>query len=151
MTDYLNLKRQGSRLKPADERQRSNEIIEQIHSDEEAAYQAKRCLECHINPIFDGNLCIQCNGCVDVCPMDCLRMVDATYVSGDEARQVLLEEFGEEPISFGRGTVMLLDKTACIRCGLCALRCPTDAVVMHCATFQVKYRVTGREVAWSTF
>ena len=59
---------------------------------------------CTINPIFDGELCILCNGCVDVCPMDCLKLVAALIES--EAAQ----------------SAMLFDPTQCIRCGLCAAR-----------------------------
>ena len=57
----------------------------EIGFDEEAAReQGGRCLICTINPIFDGDLCILCNGCVDVCPMDCLKLVPASAVWGDE-------------------------------------------------------------------
>ncbi len=153
-TDYVNLRREGPSLTPAEQRRRSNDVIEAIHTESQAVWQAQRCLECHINPTFDGNLCIQCNGCVDVCPMDCLRMIDAAFVAGEEARGVLQKEFGNGrsgsgSIPAGQGAVMLLDPTACIRCGLCALRCPTDAAVMYDATFEIEYQDTEREVTWS--
>jgi formate dehydrogenase (NADP+) beta subunit len=150
MTDYVDLQRRSPDLVPADRRCRADGIIELAFSVKEATLQANRCLECHVNPIFDGNLCIQCNGCVDVCPMDCLRMVDAAAVVGDEARDVLRAEFGDGPMRPGDHAVMLLDPAVCIRCGLCALRCPTDAVVMYSAGFRVTYEDTQRRVEWST-
>ncbi len=93
-----------------------------------AREQGGRCLICTLNPIFDGELCILCNGCVDVCPMDCLKLVPASEVSGDENVAAVIAGASAQ-------SAMLLDPTKCIRCGLCAARCPTDAVVMEAFRF----------------
>lgn len=97
-----------------------------------ARQQGGRCLICTINPIFDGELCILCNGCVDVCPTDCLKLVPASALDGDAAVAALIERrTAEWPVA----SAMLLDPTRCIRCGLCAARCPTDAVRMETFSF----------------
>ena len=49
-----------------------------------AVEQAERCLKCNINTIFNGELCIACGGCVDVCPMNCLKIVNLSDLAGDE-------------------------------------------------------------------
>jgi len=149
-SEYLTVKRMRADILPPEQRCRSNDMAEAVLTEEQAHWQAIRCLECHINPIFNGNQCIMCNGCVDVCPRFCLRMVDASLVEGDEARAVLEAEFGEPPTEMGKGSVMLFDRTSCIRCGLCAARCPTNAVVMERATFKIEYRETERTVTWSS-
>jgi ferredoxin len=93
-----------------------------------AQEQGGRCLICSINPIFDGELCIMCNGCVDVCPMDCLKLVPVSQIGGDENVAAVIEHASAQ-------SAMLLDPTKCIRCGLCAARCPTDAVQMETFRF----------------
>jgi formate dehydrogenase beta subunit len=93
-----------------------------------AREQGGRCLICSINPVFDGGLCILCNGCVDVCPEDCLKLVRAVDIEGDESVAAVIERHGAR-------SAMLFDPTQCIRCGLCAARCPTDAVQMETFRF----------------
>jgi formate dehydrogenase beta subunit len=101
--------------------------------DEAAAReQGGRCLICSLNPIFDGELCILCNGCVDVCPTNCLKLVPVTDLGGNEAVAALVDHMA--PVD-GVASAMLLDPTACIRCGLCAARCPTEAVQMESFRF----------------
>ncbi len=97
-------------------------------SEEAAREQGGRCLICTLNPIFDGDLCILCNGCVDVCPTDCLKLVPITAVAGDETVAAMI---GRSQAA----SAMLLDPTRCIRCGLCAARCPTEAVKMESFRF----------------
>ncbi len=99
-----------------------------------AREQGGRCLICTINPIFDGDLCILCNGCVDVCPTDCLKLVPISEVASD-AWQVASDAppATRHPSQFS--AAMLLDPTRCIRCGLCAARCPTEAVRMESFRF----------------
>ncbi|HBY96543.1 MAG TPA: 4Fe-4S ferredoxin [Chloroflexi bacterium] len=97
-----------------------------------AREQGGRCLICTLNPIFDGDLCIVCNGCVDVCPTDCLKLVPVSAIAGDETVAAVIQgRSTERPAA----SAMLLDPTRCIRCGLCAARCPTEAVKMESFRF----------------
>ncbi|MFQ6031520.1 MAG: 4Fe-4S binding protein, partial [Candidatus Zixiibacteriota bacterium] len=103
---------------------------------EVAIQEGKRCLRCNINTIFNGEKCILCGGCVDVCPMDCLKMVRLNQLEGDEnLAKLILARYGLPKERFDQnqdlGTAMIKDETACIRCGLCADRCPTDAITME--------------------
>jgi formate dehydrogenase beta subunit len=101
--------------------------------DEDTAYeQGGRCLICTLNPIFDAELCILCNGCVDVCPTDCLKLVPVSAVQGDVTVATIIERHTTEGPT---ASAMLLDPTHCIRCGLCAARCPTEAVRMESFRF----------------
>ncbi len=97
-----------------------------------AQEQGGRCLICTLNPIFDGDLCILCNGCVDVCPTDCLKLVPVSAVMGEETVAAVVERRTTE---WPTASAMLLDPTRCIRCGLCAARCPTEAVTMESFRF----------------
>jgi ferredoxin len=97
-----------------------------------AREQGGRCLICTINPVFDGELCIQCNGCVDVCPMDCLKLVSLSEISAQDHMAAWIKQRFS---SVEMASAMLLDPTLCIRCGLCAARCPTEAVKMETFRF----------------
>jgi formate hydrogenlyase subunit 6/NADH:ubiquinone oxidoreductase subunit I len=111
----------------------------EVGYDETAArQQAERCLICTINPIFNGDLCILCNGCVDVCPMDCLKLVPVSELEGDEQVAAVIDHQTSAWLDPGQRvavSAMLLDPTRCIRCGLCAARCPTEAVKMESFRF----------------
>jgi NAD-dependent dihydropyrimidine dehydrogenase PreA subunit len=111
-----------------------------------AQRQANRCLQCSLNPIFNGERCILCGGCVDVCPEKCLKMVPVERLTGEDELASLLQACaGSDPREL---TAMLKDEEKCIRCGLCAQRCPTDAITMELFQFheQLVYR-QGGEVA----
>jgi thioredoxin reductase/NAD-dependent dihydropyrimidine dehydrogenase PreA subunit len=112
--------------------------VEETYEAEEARRQAARCLICNLNPIFEGDLCILCNGCVDVCPMDCLKLVPSHHIAGDKSVAAFVKTHAG-----GDGTAMLFDPAHCIRCGLCARRCPTGAVVMHTLSFQESWKEEG--------
>jgi ferredoxin len=87
-------------------------------------------LSCHVDTIYDPHLCVLCNRCADVCPEKCLVFVPIEQVEmPDEQRSAALQQYGHDPQQ--PLTVLLKDDTACIRCGLCALRCPTDAMTME--------------------
>jgi NAD-dependent dihydropyrimidine dehydrogenase PreA subunit len=94
--------------------------------------QGARCLICSINPIFDSDLCVLCNGCVDVCPQDCLKLIPVSDLEGDERFATLIDYQIKEG---SEASAMLLDPSRCIRCGLCAARCPTEAVRMESFQF----------------
>ena len=121
--------------------------VEIGYTEEQARREASRCLQCWINTIFEGNEangteCILCGGCVDVCPEDCLSLVplkDFTFTEADqerlnrekELRQVDLQQISPEELSQAEGSVMVKDETICIRCGLCAERCPVNTISME--------------------
>ena len=105
--------------------------VEEDYSELEAREQADRCLKCHIGPVFDGDECILCGGCADVCPEFCLQLVDVADLRGDEKLQAaLLSRYGGVP-NRGQQGAIIKDETRCIRCGLCAVRCPTGAITME--------------------
>jgi NADPH-dependent glutamate synthase beta subunit-like oxidoreductase len=100
--------------------------VELPFSTEQAADEARRCLHCDWNVFLDGQRCILCGGCVDVCPYQCIAMVSASQVDWSGAAEVFPPE-----ASRGQGYAMVLDETRCIRCGLCVRRCPTYAITMR--------------------
>jgi len=69
---------------------------------------------------------------VDVCPTDCLKLVPVDAVAGDETTAAVIANRTAE---WESASAMLLDPTRCIRCGLCAARCPTEAVKMETFRF----------------
>ena len=125
--------------------------VESGYTEEQARKEASRCLRCWINTIFDGNEaegteCILCGGCVDVCPENCLRLVPLGEFDFSVETKALLSEQAPyhaqtlqhlEPGQLGtiEGSVMVKDETICIRCGLCAERCPAHTITME--AFQV--------------
>jgi NAD-dependent dihydropyrimidine dehydrogenase PreA subunit len=116
-------------------------------SEEEAKREAQRCLRCWINTIFEGNEergteCILCGGCVDVCPENCLELVPLVQLSiPTEVKTQLVEgtsiyadafqHLGPEDLPSSEGAMMVKDETICIRCGLCAQRCPAHTITME--------------------
>ena len=104
--------------------------VESCFSEEEARRQAERCLYCHIQTIYDSEKCVLCNRCVDICPEYCLKLVPLEELDLDpETQQQILQNSDlelKQPLS-----AMLKDDEKCIRCGFCAIRCPTDAMTME--------------------
>ncbi|HEX9423353.1 MAG TPA: FAD-dependent oxidoreductase [Pyrinomonadaceae bacterium] len=104
--------------------------VETGYSEEEAKSQAERCLYCHIQTIYDAEKCVLCNRCVDICPEYCLKLVPFQELDLEpDVKEKIVENEG---ISLtGPLSAMLKDDEKCIRCGLCAIRCPTDAMTME--------------------
>ncbi|HEY0590826.1 MAG TPA: FAD-dependent oxidoreductase, partial [Thermoanaerobaculia bacterium] len=103
----------------------------------EAGQQGGRCLVCHVQTIYDGEKCVLCNRCVDVCPEYCLALVPFEDMDLDQATLATLAaraEAGGLPLS-----AMRKDDTRCIRCGLCAIRCPTAAMTMERFTITERF------------
>ena len=104
--------------------------VEEGYGEPDARRQAERCLACHIQTIYDAERCVLCNRCVDVCPEFCLRIVPLEELALDEtAKNGLLSHYDLAPMQ--PLSAMIKDDDTCIRCGLCALRCPTDAMTME--------------------
>lgn len=120
-------------------------LVEENYSEAEARRQAERCLRCDVQTYFEGERCIACNGCVDVCPDDCLHLVGLSQVAQDPRLLGLAQAqlgIGAEVLAAfapfeldALGGVMLKDETACIRCSMCATRCPTAAFTMRRFSF----------------
>ena len=139
---YLQFDRVNPPVIEPPERFAGTKIIEQNFEEEVAREQGERCLKCHIDTIFNGDLCILCNGCVDVCPTYCLALVPLTQIASEpRLEEALLRRYGIDAPDQRRddipaavrsaGSAMLKDEELCIRCGFCAKRCPTGAVTME--------------------
>ncbi|HEY1415971.1 MAG TPA: FAD-dependent oxidoreductase [Caulobacteraceae bacterium] len=93
--------------------------------------EAERCLNCDIQTVFTDKLCIECDACVDICPMDCITFTE----NGEEAdlrSRLMAPALNLEQAIYvsgvlGDGRIMVKDEDVCLHCGLCAERCPTGA------------------------
>ncbi|SDZ66300.1 NADPH-dependent glutamate synthase beta chain [Variovorax sp. YR266] len=93
--------------------------------------EAERCLNCDVQTVFTEAACIECDACVDICPMDCINFID----NGEEVelrsrlKAPALNLAQDLYVSGGlkTGRVMVKDEDVCLHCGLCAERCPTGA------------------------
>jgi ferredoxin len=93
--------------------------------------EAQRCLNCDVQTVFHDTLCIECDACVDICPMDCITFTD----NGEEkdlrqrlmapAKNLTQDLYVSGPLKTSR--IMAKDEDVCLHCGLCAERCPTGA------------------------
>jgi formate dehydrogenase beta subunit len=128
--DYEKFERRAPPTLPLDRRIGIAEV-EKTYPEADARLQADRCLKCHVGPVFNGDECILCGDCSDVCPEYCLRLVDAAHLRGNEKLQsAFLARYGRVPAPGEQGAI-IKDETKCIRCGLCAARCPTGAITME--------------------
>src|SRR3990172_11097187 len=110
--------------------------VELCYTAGQARQQAERCLYCHTHPIYDGQKCVLCGRCADICPEHCIKFAPLEAVEIDQAsRGRLLEQWGGDAGGAGL-TAFLYDEEKCIRCGLCALRCPTAAITMERFRFE---------------
>jgi ferredoxin len=120
--------------------------VELGFSAEQAAREVQRCLNCDVQTTFKAPLCIECDACIDICPVQCLTITD----NGEEAD---LRERLSAPsvnptqslyVSAGlpqTGRVMVKDENVCVHCGLCAERCPTAAWDMEEFELLIPYAV----------
>jgi formate dehydrogenase beta subunit len=97
-----------------------------------ALAEAQRCLNCDVQTVFAPRLCIECDACVDICPMDCINFIDnADEPALRQALRAPAEDTTQDlyvsaPLRI-TGHVMVKDEDVCLHCGLCAERCPTGA------------------------
>lgn len=150
---YLQLQRVNPPALEVERRATSVDNVELNFEEAVAREQGTRCLQCHINTIFNGDLCVMCNGCVDVCPTYCLalvplskialapRLIEAFNERYETDLQAVLAEGGNAALK-ELGSAIIKDEELCIRCGFCAKRCPTGAITMEHFSYQKEY-------AWS--
>jgi NADPH-dependent glutamate synthase beta subunit-like oxidoreductase len=94
--------------------------------------EAQRCLNCDIETVFEKSLCIECDACVDICPVDCITFTQndpedvlRTHLTAPTNNPKTQELYVSDYLKTGR--VMVKDEDVCLHCGLCAERCPTGA------------------------
>ncbi len=113
--------------------------VELGFSPAQASQEAQRCLNCDVQTVFEAKLCIECDACIDVCPVDCLTIT----AGGEEAElrtrlrapaRVLTQPLYVSGALKQTGRVMVKDENLCVHCGLCAERCPTAAWDMQKST-----------------
>ncbi len=145
-SDFMNWNRQPVPMLPLDRRTGVTEV-EVGYSTEEAMQEARRCLRCWINTVFEGNevdgsQCVLCSGCVDICPEDCLKLLPLDQIEltpeviehiqqNEKLYRVELDDVAAEELGVITGSAMIKDETRCIRCGLCAERCPVQVITME--------------------
>jgi formate dehydrogenase beta subunit len=91
--------------------------------------EAERCLNCDVQTVFSNTLCIECDACVDICPMDCITFTvngaDLRTRLNAPATNLTQDLYISGTLKTGR--IMAKDEDVCLHCGLCAERCPTGA------------------------
>lgn len=120
-------------LNPADRLLDAKALVEKGYSEAQAREEAGRCLDCGINTVFDGERCILCGGCVDVCPTACLKLVSIDRLERTPELETAIRDFLDEDAA--ESSAILKDEERCIRCALCAQRCPTAAITMERFSF----------------
>jgi formate dehydrogenase (NADP+) beta subunit len=111
---------------------------------EQAALEVQRCLNCDVQTVFSAKLCIECDACIDICPVDCLTIA----ANGTEAElRTRLKAPATNPEQAlyvsaplpQTARVMVKDEDVCVHCGLCAERCPTAAWDMQKSTIKIPH------------
>jgi formate dehydrogenase beta subunit len=112
--------------------------------DQETGYkEAERCLNCDVQTVFADNLCIECDACEDICPVDCITFTRETDEADLRTRlkapalDLTQDLYVSGALKTGR--VMVKDEDVCLHCGLCAERCPTGAWDMQRFTLEMTH------------
>jgi formate dehydrogenase beta subunit len=113
---------------------------------EQAALEVQRCLNCDMQTVFTAKLCIECDACIDICPVDCLTITpNGTEVQlrsrlKAPATNVMQALYVSSALPQTE-RVMVKDEDVCVHCGLCAERCPTAAWDMQKSTIKIPLAV----------
>ena len=144
----------GRRIMPhVDLRERFKKLdieVELGFSTEQIVTEVERCLNCDLQTVFTAQQCIECDACIDICPVDCLTITK----NGDEEK--IKENLKTPPLNPSQplyvsgplkhtARVMVKDENLCVHCGLCAERCPTGAWDMQKSTLIIPYAVDEAE------
>ena len=107
--------------------------VEEGFTEEQTRAEVERCLNCDVETHFTDSLCIECDACIDICPVDCLTIIPGAESEAElrvglmaPAEQLDQALFQSSPLK-QTGRVMVKDENVCLHCGLCAERCPTYA------------------------
>jgi NADPH-dependent glutamate synthase beta subunit-like oxidoreductase len=112
-----------------------------------ALSEAGRCLNCDVQTVFSAQLCIECDACVDICPMDCITFTvnreeaDLRKQLNAPSHNLNQDLYVQSGLKTGR--VMVKDEDVCLHCSLCAERCPTGAWDMQKFLLEMTYAGTS--------
>jgi NADPH-dependent glutamate synthase beta subunit-like oxidoreductase len=138
---YESIRRQAVPvLHPADRLTHQDVPVEVGYDAALAMREASRCLDCGVAPVFDGSRCVLCGGCVDVCPTECLKLVPLSAIEPTPDIDAAIGGTLGPAVERDAHTAILKDEDRCIRCALCVMRCPVDAIVMERVTFCTSWR-----------
>jgi formate dehydrogenase beta subunit len=138
---YEAIPRQGLPAAPVEARLRDPAaLVERVYDEATARREASRCLDCGVTPVFDGVRCVLCGGCVDVCPTSCLKLTRLDRLAPTGALEALARAALGEGADLAANTAIVKDEDRCIRCALCAIRCPSDAIDMERVRFTTVWR-----------
>ena len=124
----------------------TKEALKSLHLEVELGYdeklaldEAMRCLNCDVQTVFSRSLCIECDACTDICPVDCINFIDNSEETDLRNRLRVPATNLEQDLyvsdTLKTGRVMVKDEDMCLHCGLCAERCPTAAWDMQKLTY----------------
>lgn len=118
--------------------------VEKGFTAEQTRAEVERCLNCDMETHFIDSLCIECDACIDICPVDCLTITPNADEPALRARFAAPAENLDQPLFVSgqlkqTGRVMIKDENVCLHCGLCAERCPTYAWDMRKFMLQIPY------------
>ena len=121
--------------------------VEKGFTAEQTQAEVERCLNCDVQTFFTDSLCIECDACVDICPVDCLTMTPNAEEPELRTRMLAPATNLDQPLFVSgalkqTGRVMVKDENVCLHCGLCAERCPTYAWDMRKFVVQIPYART---------
>ncbi len=113
---------------------------------EEAALEVQRCLNCDVQTIFTAKLCIECDACIDICPVDCLTIAPNGAEADLRGRLTAPATNPTQPLYVSAALpqtarVMVKDEDVCVHCGLCAERCPTAAWDMQKSSIRIPHAI----------
>ena len=132
--------------------------VELGFSAEQMAKEVERCLNCDVQTVFTDALCIECDACIDVCPVDCLTITHNGEEEDLRRRLKVATLDADQPMFVSgplkqTGRIMVKDENVCVHCGLCAERCPTAAWDMQKSTLRVPYASdeAGGDDLWTPY
>ena len=143
--DYETAPRRAMQHMSLEKRFRKLDIeVELGFTPEQAAREAERCLNCDIQTVFEAPLCIECDACVDICPVHCLTIAPNGEEEELRGRLTAPARNLDQPLYVSAelpqtGRVMVKDEDLCVHCGLCAERCPTAAWDMQKSELLMPY------------
>lgn len=131
--DYEAIPRQKPPTRPISRRIGIAEV-EECFGEREARLEGSRCLHCWTNTVFEqssaeGTECLLCGGCQDVCPENCIEILPASVIRSAPPGAIELAPIFVD--GHRQGSIILKDEETCIRCGLCAKRCPAGTITMQ--------------------